>query len=432
MALMIEIDNSYSKVSGYTPEQFKELKKALSYETDSSARYFAGRNYPSRRYLIDNKGYFPTGLMSRVASVVPNATLVDKRIVPKPEILYQWRGPAPYAEQTAAAHKAFFSNYGGIVAPTGSGKSIIIALIIARMCVRTLVVVPNLELKEQLRKTLIECLGANAKYVTVENIASPKLKTLTTFDCLILDECHHAASKTYRALNKTAWKGIYHRFFLTATYFRNNPDEQMLFDAICWPPIYEITYRDSVQNGYIVPLEAYYINIPKQNTEAFIWAEVYKELVVQNKIRNEKIIDLLTRLKLGGKYTLCLVKEVAHGKILSNETGIPFVSGQDDESRQHLADFSAGRIKSVIATSGIAGEGVDTKPAEYVVVAGLGKAKSAFMQQCGRVLRRWEGKESGKVVLFKDKSHKYLLRHFNSQVNVLKTEYGIKPETLEL
>ena len=132
------------------------------------------------------------------------------------------------------------------------------------------------------------------------------------------------------------------------------------------------------------------------------------------------------------KPTLCLVREVIHGKILSDLTGYPFVSGEDDESRDYIRQFNAGEIKTLIGTTGILGEGVDTKPCEYVVIAGLGKAKSQFMQAVGRAVRTYPGKESAKVIIFNDRSHKYLIRHYNEQSRILLDEYGIKPVKLIL
>jgi superfamily II DNA or RNA helicase len=130
--------------------------------------------------------------------------------------------------------------------------------------------------------------------------------------------------------------------------------------------------------------------------------------------------------------TLTLVKEIAHGKALEKLSGVPFVNGQDAESRQYIADFNAGRLKALIGTTGVLGEGIDTRPCQYVIVAGLGKAKSAFMQQVGRSVRKYPGKETAKILIFKDKSHKWLANHFNAQKKILIDEYGSAPAKLEV
>lgn len=330
----------------------------------------------------------------------------------------------PYLDQIKAINNALRHHRGIISMPTGTGKSYVARLIIKALGLPTLIVVPTIEIKRQMQHILHDL-----RHVRVENIDSRDLSNLKDFKVLIIDEAHHAAAKTYHRLNKYAWNDIYYRFMLTATPFRNDTEETLLFEAICGQVIYKLTYRDAIKNNYIVPIEAYYLEIPKQATDAFTYPEVYSELVVNNEIRNSMIGVLLGRLDAP---TLCLVREVAHGRILSEMTGFPFVSGEDDESRDYIRQFNNGEIRVLIGTTGILGEGIDTKPCEYVVIAGLGKAKSNIMQQIGRSVRTYSGKESAKVIIFKDRSHRFLMNHFNTQKKILIDEYGIKPAKIEL
>jgi superfamily II DNA or RNA helicase len=331
----------------------------------------------------------------------------------------------PYPDQLRAVEAALKHHRGIIAMPTGSGKSHVIRLIIEALGLNTLVVVPSLEIKRQLQYTL-----SGLSDVTIENIDSKALsRPATRFHVLIIDEGHHSAAKTYQRLNKRIWNDIYYRFFLTATPFRNDSEETLLFEAICGQLIYKLSYRDAISRDYIVPIDAFYVELPKQSTDAFSYREVYDKLVIRNEIRNMMIGALLGRLD---RPTLCLVREVIHGKILSDLTGFPFVSGEDDESRDFIRQFNSGGIQTLIGTTGILGEGIDTKPCEYVVIAGLGKAKSQFMQQIGRAVRTYPGKESAKVIIFKDASHKFTLRHYNEQRKILLDEYGIKPIELTL
>lgn len=427
--IIIEIGNSYSQIKGLASSQLQPVKQLLSYRKD-----LGPNSWRPRQYLIDRKGMFPTGLLDRLYEFLIKSQIefkiIDTRVVlkqlPKSEFRLNLGPISPYPDQLAAVEVALKHPRCGIVMPTGTGKSLVIALIVYYRRVRTLIVVPTLEIKKQLQETIHTVLKGN-KHVTVENIDSPKLKTNTDFDLLVLDETHHAASKTYRTLNRQAWKKAYYRVFLSATYFRNREDEQILLESIVGNPKYQISYKTATKMGYIAPVEAYYINLPKQPTEAYTWAEVYSELIVNNETRNRAIADLIK--SLSSKPTLCLVREIAHGKILSELSGIPFVSGESDE-RQLISDFNSQRIQQLIATTGVMGEGIDSKPAEYIIIAGLGKAKSAFMQQVGRGVRRYPGKESCKVLIFRDASHKFLLRHFNAQCKILREEYGV--ECLEL
>lgn len=421
----IEVDNSYSRVTGLSPAQEKELRNLLSYVVGGSSAYFS-KYGPRRKSLLDKRGYFPTGLYERVNKYLKgdfnldlNFKYLDVKDRPKAQGLYKW--------QYDAVDAALRHNRGIISATTGSGKSYVIRELINRHNLKTLVVVPTLGIKAQLSYIL-----KDIKNVTIENIDSSRLEKLTDFDMLIIDECHHAAAKTYRDLNKRSWTKISRRFCLTATAFRNDTEETLLFESICGQVIYELTYKDAVKNGYVAPIDAYYIESLKQKTDAHTYPEVYSELVVHNKPRNELITQLLENLKKNNVFTLCLVREIAHGNILSKLTGIPFVSGENDESRDYIRQFNNGGIKAVIGTTGVMGEGIDTKPCEYVVIAGLGKAKSQFMQQVGRSVRTYPGKESAKVIIIKDSSHKFTIKHFNAQKKVLLDEYGVKPLKLDI
>lgn len=427
--MVITIGNSYSKVTGFDKETFKRLREALSYETDPNVRYFAGGLYPSRRFLMDKHGSFPTGLLNRVKAAVPNAKVVDSRAIPKPTPK-PWVGVKPRPEQLEAATEAVLAGQAGIQAATGSGKSLIIALIAAKLGLRTLVVVPRLELKQQLKESLSRQFKGKSDFITVENIDNPKLKTMKDFDCLIIDEAHHSAAKTYRDLNKGAWTGIYYRFFLTATFYRNADHENLLFESICGEPVYSLTYKTARDLGYILPVEAYTIEIPKQSTDAYTWAQVYSELVVNNSTRNQILADFMSQIS--DKFTLCLVKEIKHGEILAKLTGIPFANGQTEGSSDLIKDLCSGKLKQLIATTGVCAEGVDTVPAEYIIVAGLGKAKSAFMQLVGRGVRPHPTKESCKVILIQDKSHRFTMRHYSAQKKILLDDFGVLPIKLDI
>jgi len=426
------INNSYSRVLDININDFNELRTLLSYLPDNKANYFS-RGYNYRRYLIDKRGYFPTGLLHKVATFLTDKQVIvqDMRIKPKStkNMFCLNSIHKPYPWQIAAAEKMAKTHRGGIIAATGTGKSFLIALIASRLNVKTLVVVPTLEIKSQLIEAFSVILKGSDKNLIVENIGSTKLKHLTDFDCLIVDECHHAAAKTYRILNKTAWNKAYYRFFVTATFFRNNEDENMLFEGVCGQPIYKLDYRSAIRNNYIVPVEAYYYDLPKQPVTGYTYNEVYQEAVVNNAIRNDIIVNTMESLQ--NCNILCLVSRIDHGKILSKMSGVPFVSGEDDESRKYIQMFNKGEIKSLIGTTGVLGEGIDTRPAEYILIAGLGKAKSAFQQQIGRGVRKYKDKKSCKIILFRDRSHKFLLRHYREQCKVLKETYGVVPINLE-
>lgn len=429
--MRLVVGNSLSQIQDMTTSEFAQVKNLLSYEVPYSKTRFAWGNKNPKRYLIDKRGFFPSGLAYRLNSL-PLTGLVDSRIEPKglPAPRVMIKGVTPYPEQLEAVEGALKAKGGVIQACTGWGKSVCMALLVSRLNVRTLIVVPNLQLKHQLTSTFTQLFG-NLNNIVIENIDSARLSKLTDFDCLILDESHHSAAKTYRKLNLKAWTGIYYRFCFTATSYRSNDEEQILMESVTGPVVYTVTYRQAVQKGCVVPIEAYFYDLPIQKMKGNpkSWAAVYSELIVCNKYRNRLICMLLEATK--GIPTLCLVKEIAHGEALSASTGVPFANGEDGLARQRILEFCLGETKALIGTTGVLGEGCDTKPAEWVLLGAGGKSKVQFLQNCGRALRIFPGKHSAKVVLFRDASNPYLLKHFRECVKHLEEEYGVKPAKIE-
>lgn len=427
--------NSYSKISGLTKDQLKDLRHELSYKVDFNTAKFIPNPANRVRYCVDLKGNFATGLLDRVQkfllknkieSWMDSRSLAQTEPVRLPRAFKPDFNIIPYADQEKAVERLMEHRRSVCSMPTGTGKSHVITMLLKATQLKTLIIVPSLELKYQLTRTLSVAF-TSMEGITVENIDSSALMKATDYDCLIIDECHRSAAKTYRDLNKRSWSGIRWRYAFSATPFRNNPEEQLLYEGVAGSVVYELTYKDAVSKGYICPVEAYYYELPKIPVEGYTYAEVYSELVVNRVDRNELIARLLENLYIAKKYTLCLVKEIQHGEILSKLTGLPFVNGQDEDSRMWITLFTTGKLTCLIATEGLLSEGVDTKPCEYVIIAGGGKARSALMQKIGRGVRRYPGKESTTVILIKDPSHKFTLTHYKTQATIIEAEYGTKP-----
>jgi len=439
--IKVNIYNSFSQVENISREHYSSLKRDLSYRVPGS--YFSQDPNNGIRYLLSKKGEFPTGLLKRVIAWSKDnklpLQLIDhrKRLIKQNKALIAHLGSlVPYNEQLLAAKLCHKHHRGIVQAPTGSGKSVMIALTINEIKQNTLVVVPSLELKRQLTEGLIQFYGKSlvgglGKPIAVENVqALDPAKPLKGYTCVILDEFHHSAALTYRKLNKYAWKDVYYRLGFTATPYRSQDEEQALLESILSDVIYKISHETAVEKGFIVPVEAYYYELPKQEVKGSTWPSVYKELVVGNSHRNALIKSVLQALRYASISALCLVKEVAHGQELAGEH-VPFAHGENEHTAALIKTFNKGS-SCLVGTTGVLGEGVDTKPCEYVILAGLGKSRPALMQAFGRCFRKYPGKETGKIIIFKDTSHKWTKEHFKEQCRVLKEEYGITPIKLPI
>ncbi len=427
----VRIGNSVCKLEGLSVDQFTELREILSYSPSASQMHYMGYGGIRKTYLLSKKCEFPTGLLYLVEEYLGDlCTKEDTRVLPVPhrQILPFNLGHTPYEEQIEACEASLRHSRGIIVAPTGVGKSVIIALIIHRLNVKTLVVVPSLELVKQLSSSLKDILG-DTEQVTVLNVDNKRLLDKIKYDCVIIDEFHHSGAKTYRKMNESHWNNTYYKFGLTATPFRSQDNEKILLESVLSQVIYEIPYQVAITKKYIVPMEAYYIEIPNTKVSGTSWPAVYSQLIVNNTIRNKHIQDLLISFHTNNISTICLVKEIKHGDLISSDGAFNFINSETDE--RHLIDlFNNSKVKVLIGTDTILGEGIDTKPCEVVIIAGLGKSPNRFIQGCGRSFRNFPGKESCKVIIIKDLSHKWTKAHFVAQCKILKDYFGVTPTQL--
>lgn len=158
--------------------------------------------------------------------------------------------PRPYQRAAVAAWLSA-GGRGTVVLPTGAGKTVVAFDAIARLAVRTLVVVPTIELLRQWRagaearlaapEGAVGIIGGGERVtgpitiITYDSAAMPR-RRLDGYGLLIFDEAHHLPAQSYRAIaNKcrAPW-----RLGLSATLERADGRHAEL-DALIGPLVYE-------------------------------------------------------------------------------------------------------------------------------------------------------------------------------------------------
>jgi superfamily II DNA or RNA helicase len=140
---------------------------------------------------------------------------------------------------------------GIVVLPTGAGKTIVAYDAIARLGVRTLIVVPTIDLLRQWHGGIAERLGVPGEQVgaigggerrtgpltviTYDSAAMPR-RRLDGYGLLIFDEVHHLPAQTYRAI--VARCAAPWRLGLSATLERSDGLHAEL-DALIGPVVFE-------------------------------------------------------------------------------------------------------------------------------------------------------------------------------------------------
>lgn len=378
--------------------------------------------------LYDEEGYFPTGLLPEVEQVLDKLDvkyeIVDERSKPEMEFKFVLKESFPPFRyyQKAGAEELQKDHRGVLVLPTGTGKSITAGRMIWDTGVKTLVVTPSKAITDHMTKTLIKHFGKGkvaklktkdrkTKAINVVNIQALVNMPPEMFNdirMVIIDEFHHSSASTYLEVNEEHLKNCYYRIGLTATNFRNDGSE-MALRSVLSNILYEYPIRQAIRDKNLMQpdFEVYSIQLEQEDT----YQKAYKNQIVHNDERNEMIKELAVLNR--DRSVIILVKQVEHGEILKKLLPhCEFIHGQtkDSERERLMENFRKGKLKGLIGTS-VIGEGVDLPIADMLIMAGGGKSKIQVMQNIGRVLRLYPGKDRPLICDFTDEDGSWLEDH---------------------
>lgn len=405
---------------------------------------------------------FPSGLLEKVLPrLSPDEYVVvdqrqkpsrDPRLVFDPALFEKARWYQKEALAAIKEHKRLI-----VKEPTGSGKTMLAACAINAAGVKTLYIVPTIELLHQTAREFAGIFGrqnigvigdgmwaAHPAIVvaTVQSLWSRYEDNVffnTAFDgigMLILDECHHVnvgnvfENTWFKIANRIP---AYWRIGMSATPGEPNDKNRQLLEAATGLLRHETKTMDLVDQGFLV--------VPKPKFYTCKHERRYKNWVVAkgtglsaNEARNKMIATLALSAALKNKKVLIIVDRVeTHGQVLYEMIGSNrsmFVYGNIDSASRLKAkrEFESGRIPILIGT--IYGEGVNMPKMDVVINAAGGKSSRVAIQRMGRVLRISEGKSEGVLIDFMDEDRGVLLEHSLARFQTYQDE-GYEPEVLE-
>ena len=225
--------------------------------------------------------------------------------------------------QQSAIEIASKKDFGVIVAPPGSGKTIVGLKIISDKKQPALIIVHRKQLVEQWIERIETFLGIPkheigrigqgkskiGNKITIATIQSlskelnkPESDSFTnSFGTIIVDECHHIPAKTYR--DTIAKLPTYYLYGLTATPFRKYNDGKIIFSHL-GEIIVEIkpTEISSYKQSKII-IRNTGLDIPfNSKTDQF---ETLSKILVHDSARNKLILeDIFVELRLGKKVVI--------------------------------------------------------------------------------------------------------------------------------
>jgi len=419
--------STFKHVASLANPKFYELQR-LRKSTWDTPRFVRGYDV-----TIDDRLVLPRGLRHRITDIVERAgsrmEVIDARNSGRETDLAL---AAELSEPQATAVNALLAHDDGVlVAPPGSGKTVMACAIIAERGTSTLVLVDRKALAEQWRARIEQFLGVRAgqmgggrKKLTgfVDIAMLPSLarregiEQLTKdYGQVIVDECHHLAAAAY----EHSVKPMAARFWLGLTATPKRRDG--LGDLATWQlgPIRHVIGVTSDPGTLFSPGSSdagprrelhvhdtsFAFGIVDFSDPAAL-AEVQRALIADEDRNDQIVADILEALGRG-RNCLVLTRRVAHVEILAHrltsEGQRPLVlqgSMSGSERRRivaELGDAHPGDAIVVIGTTPFIGEGFDVPALDTLFLAGPISFDGLLIQCAGRVVRSLRGKEVAEV-----------------------------------
>jgi len=323
--------------------------------------------------------------------------------------------------------------------PTGSGKTVTFLTYAHRNHQRILIIVPSREILKQIYQTCLVFYEKNNisrkgdRYnEEIQNVHICIINSLKgfyldnlinrNFDLIIIDEAHHAQSKSYITFINKRCAVFPNQKILGVTATPDRLDGKFL-NEILYKCSFKLEIEDLIEKKHLSEVEGFSlkskIDISElaHNNGDFNLSHLFKKLCVDS--RNKMILNLCQN-EMQERKTLIFCINIEHSKIISkilNENGISssHIDGsmKPDKRFSILSSFRNGEI-SVLTNCQLLIEGFDEPSIDGIILARPTKSRSLFLQMIGRGLRINPGKINCKIIDIVD-NHKSL-SGFNSLI----------------
>jgi len=338
----------------------------------------------------------------------------------------------PYSHQEDILRESEKYPEGVIVAPAGSGKTIIGLQIIAEKKLPAIILVHRKQIFEQWIEKIESFLNIHKKDIgqisatkkklgekinvaMMQSLKSIENKELHQFGTVIVDECHHIPANTFReCIERFTPKYLYG---LTATAKRKHGDENLIF-AYIGDIISEIELKEENKSQVISKVEIietlFYLPFEVNSNNL---QQALKILIFDSR-RNELIAEKILENVENGK-CLVITERKDHTEILNlylKEKVETLVFTGELTPKQRKIKFDQikfGNFEVLIATGQIFGEGVDIASLDILFLVFPFSFEGKLIQYIGRIQR--SENENKKVFDFRDVSITYFDRMFKQR-----------------
>jgi len=461
------------------------LDKHLSFYVQGAEHTAAFRGFINRdgdfvkwdgmKKLLTPTLRFATGLLDRVKDFYTENgktfEIIDKRpaksvgaerhIIQNLEKL----GKTPYPYQMEILDVIDKKDRGIIKVATGGGKSLIAALIAAKLGKKTIIYVIGKDLLYQFHDffqsifdekigiigdgqcdiqdiniasiwTIGQAIGMDKKSILLDGDDDEKLVSKNKYADImnmvkesrvhIIDECHMSACETIQQIFKTA--KAEHIYGLSGSPWRDDGAD-LLIESILGRYIVNISASYLIERDFLAKaLIRFRVVPPYPYPLEKNYQGIYKKYIVENDARNGLVLEAARATVEKGYQTLVLFNSLKHGRILYDlfkqhmKCAILDGSNSKEEREQVKKDLLAHKIDCVLASK-IFDIGVDIPSLSGLVIACGGKSTVKALQRVGRVIRKYPGKKYAVIIDFIDQAT-FLDNHSKTRYKIYKSEEG--------
>lgn len=379
--------------------------------------------------LPDDSIRIPRGMRLELLDMV-DASTIDEIIINDKRSLHDFRtvGSAaityrPYQEK--AMHAMYPATEGLLVAPAGSGKTVIGLSMIPMYGQPTLWLTHTRALALQAIERVASFLPdikevgllGDGKWKVGDLVTIGLVPTLVRrpqelhymrndFGLVILDEAHHCPASTF--LKVISSLNPYYLFGLTATPYRRDKLEDLMIQTI-GPIIHRITVEEVENTGGIVMPKVYYRSIYGKTINDNNIQSIIKDELVPNEKRNGIIVGDVLREAVKGNYCIVVTDRKAHAEILYDlistgweKTGIATGNYTKKQQAEVAEQLNSKEVSVLVCTFALLGEGFDVPFLNRAFVTLPFRAEGRIEQLIGRIQRAAPGKEDSIVYDYVD------------------------------